>query len=335
MTFWPASLKMSTITSLRKSASDDSVPAPAPKSQTLCAQASNSRSWVTPRSSVTASYLVRPGDLRPVLGSPPSRCSTTSVERLSAPILLMPATYRPSHLTRNLKFLYGSKRVGFTVNSAMPLSPPRAPASGPAACVLGLNLAGDLLDLDDHELGGLERREADDDVDDAEIAVVLGRGLGVAPHEVRVLGRGPLEGALAEQVVHEGADVEPDLRPERLVRRPRHAPPAPAVQRLLEVQGQAADGDVLPLRRQHVGAVERACPPTEVAVDVERAQAVHAERVERAVLGVGERVLQLLHVGERGLGASRRLPHASPGIGARIDPRDRAAGGQAPEAVAV
>src|ERR1044071_6746673 len=163
--------------SLRKSLSDTSAPSPAPKFQTLLAHFSNSVSCVTPRSSVIASNLFRPGDLRPVLGSPPSRCSTTSVVRLSALTLLTPATYRPSHLTRNLKFLYGSKRVGFTVNSAMPLSPPRAPASGPAACVLGLNLAGDLLDLDDHELGGLERREADDDVDDAEIAVVLGRGL--------------------------------------------------------------------------------------------------------------------------------------------------------------
>src|SRR5262245_50466465 len=100
--------------SLRKSLSDTSEPRPAPKFQTLFAQRSNSRSCVTPRSSVIASYLVRPGDLRLVLGSPPSRCSTISVVRLSPPHLLMPATYRPSHLTRNLKFLYGSKRFAFT-----------------------------------------------------------------------------------------------------------------------------------------------------------------------------------------------------------------------------
>src|SRR6476620_11618489 len=102
--------------SLRKSLSDDSAPRPPPKLHTLFAHISNSRSCVTPRSSVIGSYLLRPGDLRPVLGSPPSRCSTTSVVRLSAPHLLTPATYLPSHLMRNLKFLYGSKRCALTLN---------------------------------------------------------------------------------------------------------------------------------------------------------------------------------------------------------------------------
>src|SRR5204863_5257348 len=102
--------------SLRKSASDVSAPRPLPKFHTLLAHFSNSVSWVTPRSSVIGSYSVRPGDLRLLLGSPPSRCFTTSVVRLSPPTLLTPATYRPSHLTRNLKFLYGSNRLGLTVN---------------------------------------------------------------------------------------------------------------------------------------------------------------------------------------------------------------------------
>src|SRR5215212_8016858 len=105
--------------SLRKSLSDTSAPRPEPKFQTLLAHCSNSLSWVTPRSSVTASNLLRPGDLRPVLGSPPSRCSTTSVVRFRALTLLTPATYLPSHFRRNLKFLYGSKRCGLTLNCAM------------------------------------------------------------------------------------------------------------------------------------------------------------------------------------------------------------------------
>src|SRR5947207_5952299 len=96
------------------------MPKPALKSQTLFAHCSNSVSCVTPLSSIIASYSVRPGALRLLLGSPPSRCLTTSVVRLSAPILLTPATYLLSHLTRNLKFLYGSNRCGlFTVNSAI------------------------------------------------------------------------------------------------------------------------------------------------------------------------------------------------------------------------
>src|SRR6266446_5071618 len=128
--------------SLRKSFSDTSAPRPAPTRQTLFAHFSNSVSWVTPRSSVIASYLFLPGDLRPVLGSPPSRCSTTSVARLSALTLLMPATYRPSHFSRNLKFLYGSNRWVLTLNCAIPVLPPvRALAS----CASGLDLAGDLL----------------------------------------------------------------------------------------------------------------------------------------------------------------------------------------------
>src|SRR3712207_8392988 len=103
--------------SLRKSLSDTSEPSPEPKFHTLLAHCSKSTSWVTPRSRVMASYSVRPGDFRLLLGSPPSRCLTTSVVRLSMPTLLTPATKRPSHLTRNLKFLYGSKRSALTLRS--------------------------------------------------------------------------------------------------------------------------------------------------------------------------------------------------------------------------
>src|SRR5206468_7098342 len=162
--------------SLRKSFSDTSAPRPEPKFQTLLAHFSNSVSWVTPRSRVMASYSVRPGDLRLLLGSPPSRCLTTSVVRFSMPTLLTPATYRPSHLTRNLKFLYGSKRCALTVNWA----------TGVLLPALRHDLSSDLLDLDDHELRGLQRREAHDHVHDAEIDVVLRRGLLVALHEVGV-----------------------------------------------------------------------------------------------------------------------------------------------------
>src|SRR5258705_1510603 len=108
--------------SLRKSFSDTSAPRPALKFHTLLAQLLNSRSCVTPRSSVIASYSVRPGDFRLLLGSPPSRCFTTSVVRLRALHLLTPATYLPSHLRRNLKFLYGSNRCALTVNCAIMVS---------------------------------------------------------------------------------------------------------------------------------------------------------------------------------------------------------------------
>src|SRR5947208_1761164 len=104
------------MTSLRKSFSETSAPRPDPKFQILFAHFSNSVSCVTPRSRLMASYSVRPGDFRLLLGSPPSRCLTTSVVRFKPPTLLTPATYLPSHFTRNLKFLYGSNRCAFTVN---------------------------------------------------------------------------------------------------------------------------------------------------------------------------------------------------------------------------
>ena len=83
----------------------------------------------------------------------------------------------------------------------------------PYAC----DLPGHLLDLDDDEFGGLERRKADDDIDDAEIDIVLGGGFLVALHEVSVARRRALKRALAKQVVHERADVQANLRPQRFV----------------------------------------------------------------------------------------------------------------------
>ena len=103
----------------------------------------------------------------------------------------------------------------------------------------------------------------------------------VALDEVGLARRGALERALAEEVVHERADVQPDLRPQRLVVRLEDHPLGAAVQALLEEQREPPDRDVLPLRGQLVGAVERARAPADVAEDREVAQAVDAERVER------------------------------------------------------
>src|SRR5271169_2251669 len=112
--------------SLRKLASDTSEPSAEPKFHTKPAQSWKARSCVRPRSSVTASYLVRPGDLCDVEGAPPLRCSTTSVVRFSPVSLLPPYTYFPSHFRRNLKFLYGSSRCGFAGNGTPIQLPPQA-----------------------------------------------------------------------------------------------------------------------------------------------------------------------------------------------------------------
>src|SRR5438132_1852455 len=67
----------------------------------VLAHRSNSTSCVTPRSSVIASNFLRP----------------TVAGLVSGEVLSTPATYLPSHLIRNLKFLYGSNRLGLRVNS--------------------------------------------------------------------------------------------------------------------------------------------------------------------------------------------------------------------------
>src|SRR5438309_1976749 len=91
-------------------------------------------------------------------------------------------------------------------------------------------LASDLLDLDDNEFCGLERGEADQDVDDAVVLVGGCGGFTVALDEVGLLRRGTLEGALNEQRLHERADVEADLTPERSIVGLENSPLRSAVQ---------------------------------------------------------------------------------------------------------
>ena len=74
----------------------------------------------------------------------------------------------------------------------------------------------------------------------------------VALDEIGLARRLALEGALPEQVVHEGADVQPDLRPQRLVVRLEHHPLRAAVEALLEEERQAPHRHVLPLGGQRV-----------------------------------------------------------------------------------
>src|ERR1043166_9080631 len=130
-----------------------------------------------------------------------------------------------------------------------------------SALPLGLNLTSHLLDLDDDEFGRLERREADDDVHHAAVDAVLGGRFLVALDEVGVARRRALERPLAEEAVHERAEVQADLRPERLVVRLEDHPLRAAVETLFEIERQAADRNVLPLRGQAVVALQRARAP--------------------------------------------------------------------------
>ena len=72
----------------------------------------------------------------------------------------------------------------------------------------GLNLAGHLLDLDDHELRRFQGRKAHQNVDNAPINVVLRRGFFIALDEVGLPGALPGKGSLSEKVMQKRADID-------------------------------------------------------------------------------------------------------------------------------
>src|SRR5580658_5668540 len=72
-------------------------------------------------------------------------------------------------------------------------------------------LPGHLLNLNDDKLRRIERREADEDVDDAQINAGLWIVFPVALDEVSLLRRGSREGALQKEFWKNGAKVRRDL----------------------------------------------------------------------------------------------------------------------------
>ena len=227
--------------SLRKSFSETSEPSPAPKFQTLFAQASNSVSCVTPRSSVIGSYSVRPGDLRlrgrvaalavlDDLGRPLQRAHLAHARDVAA-VPLHP----------ELEVLVWVEALCID-GELQPSTPPHA-VTWPAICWIWMttNSAG---------FSGAKPTRMLTMPRSMSFWVVVSR---VALDEVRVARRRALERALAEQVLHERADVEPDLRPQRLVVRLEHHPLRPAVEALFDVERQSPHRDVLPF-------ATRGCP---------------------------------------------------------------------------
>src|SRR4029077_20712009 len=143
---------------------------------------------------------------------------------------------------------------------------------------LSLDLSGHLLDLNDDELRGLQRRETDVDVDDTEVDHVLRRSFLVALDEVGVARRLTLERALAEQIVHEGADVQPNLRPERFVVGFKDDPLRAAIEAFFEVKGETANGNIFPFRGKAVVSLASPGTPHNATGGRQNAQAVDAER---------------------------------------------------------
>src|SRR5262249_52092567 len=134
-----------------------------------------------------------------------------------------------------------------------------------------------------------------------------------------------LERAAAEEVMHERADVEADLGPERLVVGLEHHPLERLAEALLDEQRCAPDRHVLPLARPPGGSVEGPPPPDHVAVDRKRPQEVESERIELTVLQVRDLQRQRDTYELAVIGAGRRLPDATVGVDARVHTGDRAA----------
>ena len=107
-------------------------------------------------------------------------------------------------------------------------------------------------------------------------------------HEVGLARRRSLERALAEQVVHEGADVEPDLRPQRLVVGLEDDPLRAAVEALLDEERGAPHRDVLLLVGELVGAPQRARAPDDAARRGNVRRQLMPSGLSCAVLAVGE-----------------------------------------------
>ena len=99
----------------------------------------------------------------------------------------------------------------------------------------------------------------------------------------------------------------------------------PRIQALLDVQREAADRNVFVFVGQQIGAAQRARAPNHAADDRKRAQAVDAERIEHAVLVVGQAHGQALSAAQRRVDAGGRLPDAALRVGARHDAGDASA----------
>src|SRR5215213_1809781 len=227
---------------------------------------------------VTGSYLVFPGSWRLALGSPPSRHCVTSVVRLRALHLLSPATYWLSTFTLNLKFRYGSKRCVLTMNLGIWL----LSAYAADLCRVSRLLA----DRQDHELRWPQRREPNADGHDARIHLGLGVGLTVTLDEERLRRRLTLEGAAAEQIQHEGPDIQPQAGPQVFVVGFEHRPLDAVVEALLDENRETPDGDVAVFRIGSGG--EGAGTPEHDSGRLKKAEAVHANRVQRVLFGIGQ-----------------------------------------------
>src|SRR3954454_24199277 len=154
-------------------------------------------------------------------------------------------------------------------------------ASGTLSLRVDLHATGVLTDAEDDELGWLDRRNADDRHDHSRIDDVVGGGFLVALDEERFLGRAAHECAVAPPTRQEGADVAADRFPQCSIVGLEDDPARRLGDRLLYHVDQAGHVEVAPLAR---GIVQRARAPDADPLAREVSNAVHARRIEHALL---------------------------------------------------
>src|SRR5262249_30264372 len=96
----------------------------------------------------------------------------------------------------------------------------------------------------------------------------------------------------------------------------KHYPLGSAIEALLEKQRSTAHGNIFPFRSQPVSSLKGACSPNHSSNDRERAQTIHTERVQFAVLCIGERNGKLYHSNQSGILPGWRLPYSAVCVGA-------------------
>ena len=135
-------------------------------------------------------------------------------------------------------------------------------AVGALSPLRGLGL---LLDFQDDEFGGFERREADEDIEAILRDVGLGCGFAVAFDEIGVGGFGALEGALAKKRLHEAADIQSYVRPQGFIVRFEDDPGGSFFDGFFDMESEAPYGDVFPLGVIDAATLEGASSPDDDA----------------------------------------------------------------------
>src|SRR3984893_1051352 len=180
-------------------------------------------------------------------------------------------------------------------------------------------LAGHLLKFNDYKLGRFQWRKANDDIDNSQVYIVLGGSFFIALNEVGIFRRGALKRTLAEKIVHEGADVKANLRPERFVVWFKYYPLSTAIKTLFNVERGASYWNIFPLGGKPIIPLKRSSAPNHSTACRKSAQTVNTQRVQFTVFGISERHAQLRHANQVSSQSRGSFPDTAGRIGASHD----------------